>query len=210
MITAALAARDVSRTGRLSPALAVRSEPRFRQSRKRALFLHEATLSESEPIYFCFLPDIAMIEQVVTAGHGWDATFLKIVDNVSIALFGITAADTMRTEPMRSPGRPDPAFKVEWERWVEWDEALAPLAAGVSWTERCDYLESLGIDQFDENGNALRCFDLFARQMVVAVRGLDPRAKLTLDGSGKRSGQSVDDWGAALEADARRHKSSRG
>lgn len=163
---------------------------------------------ESDTIILGAVDCIMDIEEKVAAGLGWRADFQAEVDRVSVGLFGITAADTVRQEPIRSPGRPDPGYEAEWERWAAWDAAFFPLSKDASWDDRCDYFDELGVDRFDEHGRELRCFDLFARQIIVTVNGLDPRATLTLDGSGKRSGQSAEDWGAALEADARRHRLS--
>ena len=171
--------------------------------------MREAPLSEPELIVLYDIDSLMEIEAAVAAGAGWRPDFQAKVDRVSVALFGITAADTIRPEPVRSPGNPDRGFQADWERWAAWDAAFAALSKDASWDARCDYFDEIGVERFDENDRELRCFDLFARQIIVAVNDMDPRAKLTLDGSGTRSGQSVDDWGAALEADARRHKMGR-
>lgn len=166
-------------------------------------------MTNSDTIVLAAIDGIMDIEEAVAAGLGWQPDFQAKVDQVSIALFGITAADTVRPEPIRSPGRPDLSFQAAWDSWGVWDTAFYALSNDATWDDRRGYFRSIGVDQFDEIGRELRCFDLFARQIIVAVNGMDPRATLTLDGSGKRAGQSTEDWGAALEADARRHQAQR-
>ena len=167
-------------------------------------------MSERAQIVLYDIDSLMEIEAAIAAGQGWRADFQTEVDQVSVSLFGITAADTVRPEPMRSPGKPAAGFEVAYQRWAVWDAGFYALSKEATWDERCDYFESIGIDHFDETGRELRCFNLFARQIIVTVNGMDPRAKLTLDGSGKlEAGQSVEDWAAAMEADALRHKSKR-
>lgn len=166
-------------------------------------------VAERDPIVLYAIDKIMEIEASIAAGASWRADFQAQVDRVSVALFGITAADTVRQEPVRSSGHSDPAFVVAWQSWAAWDAAFYALASDVSWDERCEYFEEIGVDPFDENGHELRCFDLFARQIIVVVNALDERAILTLDGSGKSSGQTAEQWGAALEADARRRQTRR-
>ena len=94
-----------------------------------------------------------------------------LIDDASRDLFGITANDTFYQalpETVRS----------EYDR-AEWDghfELLGQYARdpNAHWL-------GFGLDCCCDEGRALRCLDVFGRQLICALNGLHPQAVLAFD-----------------------------
>jgi hypothetical protein len=91
-----------------------------------------------------------------------------LIDDASRELFGITANDTFY------PALPEAVrarhTRTEWEAHFD---SLGQYARNPNarWAE-------FGLDLCCEEGRSLHCLELFGRQLICALHGLDPRAVL--------------------------------
>ncbi len=168
------------------------------------------------------VPAIAEIEAMLDVrGAAWALAFEAKCDEASLALFGITQVDTCPKEPHPDDiedksaisrfSMSDEAFSTysaAIDRWYDWQTVIAEFERDTSERGLISYFASIGYDVTDGRGSELRCLPYFSRQLYVAHKGLLPGAKVTLDGSGKRAAQSVEEWGAALAAEAARFRRS--
>jgi hypothetical protein len=171
-------------------------------------------MPEDETIFLSEVPLIAEAEALVRAGHGWSAAFEKRADEISIALFGVTQADTFPPLPDQSAfykGRSldEAAYSAAMEKldqlqsdlWtIESDKAAYDET--ITW-----WLEEADIYVGGDDERPLRCLSFFERQLNAAAFELLPGCCLTLDGTGTRAAQSSEAWGAALAADAEKYLS---
>lgn len=169
------------------------------------------------------LPLIAEIEAMLDRpGVTWTPAFEQRRDAISLALFGITEADTRPVEPhpdqiedngpaarWRMSDDALAAYNIALDRWHEWQRKMTVFDRAIKDRGIVSCFARLGYDVTDDVGDPLRCMQYFARQLYVAHMGLLPGAKVTLSGSGKRVAQSAEDWGAALAAEAARFRPSR-
>lgn len=171
------------------------------------------------------LPSIVEIEEMAQVpGADWRPDFEAKCAAASLPLFGITVDDTKPPEPhpdsFGNTGRLS-SFVFEDKAFASYNAALG---AWHSWMASFEYIEAdikglgavrywmrRGIDISAEytGGDALKCYPHFERQMIVSVHELLPGVRFTPDASGKRPAQSVEEWGAALAAEAKRFKPSR-
>jgi hypothetical protein len=169
-------------------------------------------------------PLIAELEAILTANRRieWTAAFEAKCDAASLAVFGITQTDTRPREPHPDdvPDNTPTArffmgdaafadYNHKLGAWYHLTGCIGHYEEDVGEAGACAYWRGRGYDVGDEFGEELACFRHLSRQMYVAANGLLPGAKVTLDGSGHRAPQSVDDWAAALEAEARRFRPGR-
>lgn len=172
------------------------------------------------PITLRDLPLVAEMEAMLTTpGITWTPAFESKRDATSLALFGITDADTRPIEPhpddyhdaralaadLKARAKYDAALAA----WGDWQIKMGRLDAGIRQLGVATAFARLGYDVTDEDGAVLNCFQYFARQLYVAHMGLLPAAKVTLNGSGKRAAPTAEEWGAALAAEAARFRPSR-
>lgn len=170
------------------------------------------------------VPAIAETEAMLsTRGAEWQPAFEAKCKDTSLALFGITKADTQPVEP-----HPDtfdlntgPASRIWFSHealtrydaalsaWSAWQKVMEKLDSGIAELGARRFWAKNGIDIMNNDYEPLRCLPYFSRQLYVAMKSLLPGARLSLDGSGKRAPQSTEDWGAALAADTARFRSSR-
>lgn len=172
------------------------------------------------------LRDVAAIREIEQLldqpGGAWAASFAEQCNRLSLSLFGITEADTRPAEPHPdSFGNDDRAsqyyfsdeafasYDAALSAWYQWQEVMSGFEQEEQELGPERYWKRHGIDVTGEDGRPIRCLPYIERQMFAAVKGLLPGAKLTLDGSGKRASQSVEEWGAALAAEAARFRPSR-
>lgn len=176
-------------------------------------------------IAFRDIPVIAEIEAMMDIrGVEWRADFERKVDAASIALFGITRADTIPPEPhpdQYSDGtrlsqymfKKEDASRYEQalEAWHQWQDRFklhdqlvaASNEPGVSMT-------AIGnVDVTGADGRPLRCLKYFSRQLFVVAEGYMPKARFTPDGTSARATQTPEEWGAALAASAAKFKPRR-
>lgn len=169
------------------------------------------------------LPVIADLEALLRKPSGsWSAEFEARLDNVSLALFGITPKDARPVEPHPDSfddGRASPflsfsgeafdAYNTALDAWYDWQEVLAGYEREVRRFGPTRFWGRHGIDVTDGYGLELDSVQFISLPMYVATKELLPGARLTLDGSGRRAAQSAEEWGAALAAEAARFRSSR-
>lgn len=165
-------------------------------------------MPEDETLDLRDVPLLMEVEALIRAGKSWAADFSAKVDEVSIALFGITAAETEPAPPASDNFYNGSTFdQAAWSAAHDEREDLladlwVPDADRASYDELIDWWAEEGVLICDENDVPLRCLSFFGRQLNAALYELVPGAKLTIDGTGKRSTQSADAWGASLAAEA--------
>lgn len=161
-------------------------------------------MTELTQITFREIPLLMDIEQWIARERGimWRPEFEQRVEQVSVALFGITRAAA-------KPPEPRPADFGTWEAFLgaqyAWEQARLPFLIPADAPEEydeVDFLEDLGIDLWDGEGNLLRCAEWFVEQAIAAVKQIDG-AQFTPDGSGSVAAPDAEKWGAALEQSAR-------
>ncbi len=153
-------------------------------------------------------------------GMSWRPEFEQRCDEVSIALFGITRADTIRPEPHPDhfgggyrytfPDKDFTAYGEALQAWYQWrEDFFLPADDDEVWldVEIDEFWRETGFDVLDEHGGFLRCLQFFDRQLLAVGDGIIATAKLTIDGSGKRYAIDADTWGKSLEEAARVFKS---
>jgi hypothetical protein len=92
-----------------------------------------------------------------------------LIDDASRELFGITANDTFH------PALPE-AVRARYAR-AEW-ESHFDLLGEHSRDPNAHWLR-FGLDCCCEEGRSLHCLDAFGRQLICALEGLHPLARLT-------------------------------
>lgn len=170
------------------------------------------------------VPMIAAIEADLVADPGiaWRPTFEARCDEISLALFGVTFKDVNPKEPhpdeVEDPSptsglwMSDEAFASYsdvLDSWYDWQTVMAGFGGEVRRLGYTALFRGFGYDVTNGQGCELKCLPYFARQLYVAHKGLRAGAKVTLDGSGKRAPQSVEEWGAALAAEAAKFRTGR-
>ena len=162
---------------------------------------------------------VADIERSMQGQGVWltQAELQERVDNVSIALFGITEADTRRvpidaktamgSDPFYNHDKHGPLVDASerdcaaWEKQFELVNAIAASPDG--------FLAIGDIQITDDVGNPLACIGAFIRQLFALNQGLVPGAVLTPDGSGRRSSVDAERWGTSLEREAKAFQTRR-
>lgn len=181
------------------------------------------------PIRLIDLPGIAEVEKIASMrGANWredDPERVALTDRVSVSLFGITEADTVRPEPqiedyltpkdratvarywsqsLSSYRYALDAMDKGQSEWLAWEDNFRILYdADIADDDIDVFWRLLGIDTTKDDGEELACLHSFSRQLIVAARGLLPGAIFTPDGSGTRASPDADTWGKALEASAK-------
>jgi len=170
------------------------------------------------------VPLIAELEaMLVNPRTSWTKEFEDKASSTSLALFGVTPADTQPADP-----HPDDFAKSSsrFSSFIHDDGAEAYDRALVAWhaymgriaeyekavrrSGLANYWRGRGFDVCaPSGGEPLACMQFLHRALYAAVTNLLPGARLTLDGSGGRAAQSVDEWEAALLAEAKRFRPSR-
>lgn len=126
------------------------------------------------PILFRELPGVAEVERQLllrARGHLADEEIEELphlIDDASRGLFGITRNATLYG------ALPSPV-KLRFSR-AEWEAQFEPLGhysrdPNAGW-------QAFDLDLRCERGNSLHCLELFGRQLVCALRGLHPDARL--------------------------------
>ncbi|MES2119998.1 MAG: hypothetical protein V4513_05410 [Pseudomonadota bacterium] len=130
-------------------------------------------------IVFRELPGVAEIERQLllhARGHLADEEIDELphqIDDTSRGLFGITRNDTLYGA---LPGPVQLRFsRAEWEAHFDplGDYSRDPNAA---W-------HAFDLDLRCEQGSSLHCLEVFGRQLVCALHGLHPNARLVFAGS---------------------------
>lgn len=165
-------------------------------------------MPDAEPIFLDQVPLIAAIEALIRAGKSWAPDFQKTVDEASVALFGLTDADTYPAPPHDKDfykGRTvdTAAYNAAIDDFEELQADLwVPDADKASYDELIEWWLEQGVYVCGDDQVPLRCLSFIGRQMNAALFELLPNARLTLDGSGRAGSQSSEAWGAALAAQA--------
>ncbi len=182
------------------------------------------TPSRSNLVLLRNVSAIASVEAMFDSrGALWSKNIEEKCDAASLAIFGITKADTEPPEPhpdsfegTRSAAhrytfseKASESYFLALDAWHEFKEAMRDYEEGIQQVGVVAYWRSRGYDLTDRYRDELRCVPYFHRQLYVAVRGLLPGAQVTTDGSGQRAPQSVEQWEAALMAEAQRFRSIR-
>lgn len=165
-------------------------------------------MPEDDVILLSEIPLIAEIEALIRAGKSWSAEFQPRVDAASVALFGLTAADTWPVAPSQHEhykGRSldEASWQVAVDAYHELDaDLVVPEADRTPYDQLIAWWWEAGVIVTDDAHVPLRCLSFFERQLNAALFGLLPNARLTLDGTGCAGPQPADAWGAALAAQA--------
>ena len=168
-------------------------------------------------------PPIAEIEAMIeNRSIEWSPIFKEKCDAASLALFGVTEDQTRPPEPhpddIKDEGPMawyrfgDDAFATygaKLNAWYQFMSCTSGFDQEVSERGAVAYWRRRGYDVTDGYGEELRCLPRFQRQLYIALHGLLPGARVTLDGTGKRPPQSAEEWGASLAAEAARFKPTR-
>lgn len=152
-------------------------------------------------IVFREIPLLIEIEQWIARERGitWRPEFERRVDEVSVALFGIRR----HPKPNAHDFNHEVDFRVASYQREQWYESLGiPADNPQGGYDSVDYLDDLGIDIWDTDGNRLRCAEWFVEQAIAATLEIGS-ARVTLDGSGSAAGTDAEAWGASLEREAR-------
>lgn len=126
------------------------------------------------PIVFRDLPAVAAVERQL-ALHARDRLLddeleelAILVDEASIALFGISQSDTYYD---RLPERVRAQFgRAEWDRHFD--------VLGHFTRDPNAHWHRFGLDLRCAEGDRLHCLEVFGRQLLVALNGLHPNAAL--------------------------------
>lgn len=129
-------------------------------------------------LIFRDLPDVSMVERQLDL-HARDRLLddeleelPHLVDDASVALFGITRRDTFYW------ALPDP-LRARHGR-LAWDAQFDML--GHYTRDPNMHWRAFGLDLRCAEGGRLHCFELFGRQLVCALYGLHPQAVLAFAG----------------------------
>ena len=162
------------------------------------------------------IPLIAEIEDLLAdPSIEWRPDFDAKCDDVSVRLFGVTAADTKPAEPhldqfsstQQLDDRTLGGYSKALGEWHQTEIDLwVPTRKEMLESELLEFWDDAGFDVTDANGSILRCLPRFARQMLATESDACPQARLTMDGSGSRHVQSAEIWGASLAEQARHFK----
>lgn len=152
-------------------------------------------------------------------GGAWTAAFQERCNQLSLSMFGVIEADTKPAEP-----HPDDfgensrhsfsdtsfaSYNTALQAWYDWQQVIGAFQRDIEELGSERYWRRYGLDVTTEDGSLLRCLPLIERQLFAAIKGVLPGAKVTWDGTGRRGSQSVEEWGAALAAEAARFRPSR-
>ena len=129
-------------------------------------------------IIFRDLPDVAAVEIQLSLYardrlHDDEVEELPhIIDDASLALFGITERDTFYW------ALPDPV-RAQYGR-AEWEANFDALG---HWSRDPNaQWRAFDLDLCCEQGSSLHCLEVFGRQLVCAFHGLHPQAVLAFSG----------------------------
>lgn len=141
------------------------------------------------------LPGIAHVESLARLPalmKDEQADFEASINATSVALFGITRAETFYD---RDPDYAAEPSEEAWERhfeFLDWE-----------YEEEATLWEAIGLDIIGRDGEELACFPEFSRQIVCAAKGIHPRARLKFLG-GEKSDEELraeaEAWAAKLTA----------
>ena len=168
------------------------------------------------------LPGVAEIEEAL---HVPGRQLLKEyddleerIDALSRRLFGITEEDTQfcprPDETVVDPFGVRQITDAGAVRWDEWDEHFAFLTD--EYEEEGAFWAAAGWDVSDGKGEELMVMEYFGRQIVCLLKGLHPRARLSLTGddpipgaTGQIAEREAEEWGRKLAQDAKTFKPRR-
>jgi hypothetical protein len=125
-------------------------------------------------IIFRHLPAVAAIEEqlrlqsLALLSDDEAEELPHLVDDASRELFGITANDTLY------PTLPEP-LRANYGR-AEWEANFAILCEHPRDTH--EHWRASGLDLCCEEGRTLHCLSVFGRQLICALNGLHPQARL--------------------------------
>lgn len=155
-------------------------------------------------------------------GGAWTAAFQERCNHLSLSMFGVTEADTKPAEPHPDSFGKDEqysryffskeafaSYNAALEAWYDWQHVMGVFEGEIKELGSERYWRRYGLDVTTEDGSLLRCLPFIERQLFAAIKGVLPGAKVTWDGTGRRGSQSVEEWGAALAAEAARFRPSR-
>ncbi len=179
--------------------------------------------SRSKTVILRKLPLVAEIEELLEdRSVEWQSSFDAKCDETSLALFGITKADTEPAEPHPDDVKDEgpmarfrfseaafATYNEALDRYYDFQSVMGVYEADANEIGRVSYWGKRGYDVSDGYMTELRCLSRFDRQLYVATMGILPGAKVTPYGGGRRAAQSVDEWAAALQAEAARFRPSR-
>ena len=157
-----------------------------------------------EWVFLGDVPLVAELEGMIARGLGWSKEYEARCDEVSIALFGITEADTRPPPPLAdvSSEQAHRATLQAAQRWHDWQLNFAILAKENQPADLLRMWRDWHIDVSDDNGRPLRCLPQLERQLLVWAEELLPDIEFTEDGSGTRRQKSVDQVEQGLLAEA--------
>lgn len=156
------------------------------------------------------LPGVAAVEKAIKAVDPWNTPKPGEYgsDDLYVELFGLThemaehLADTSDEYGVDDDGvyHADPAGFYDDERWEQL-YAIEDLAQDV---DRIPLFRLLGWDVTDGDSKPLRCLPCFSLPLTLAALGLAGKLAEPIEGKA-----AADDWGASLEAEARRFRTQR-
>lgn len=141
--------------------------------------------------------------------------------SVSLSLFGITDADTRPAEPHpdqveskganrhRMGSEAFARYNVMLDAWHDWQTIMDAYEVDLEELGAIRLFGRLGYDVTADTGGELRCLEFIHRPLYIAIKELLPGARVSIDGTGKRAPQSVEEWGAALADEAARFRPTR-
>ncbi len=179
------------------------------------------TPADSPPARFILrdLPGVADIERsFANPNRHWakeNDDLGQRIDMVSVALFGITDADTEfefteaylrhhypwtfpdydRVKLRKTTSDAMQSFNHEDELYKAWE--LHFRVMDLADQARLPLFEALGWDVLDETGSPLWCLDVFGRQIIAATKGL--RGKLPDDGAAEALQDTREEARAAVD-----------
>ncbi|MEG3144232.1 hypothetical protein U1839_06155 [Sphingomonas sp. RT2P30] len=150
---------------------------------------------------------VVEVESLALSPSGeWSPGYENRCDAASIAVFGITEAETKPQCPTRENYDYDDktiaSFEEALAAWEDWERTIRSYEYEIEGDGARAYWGSRNVDVANGCGATLRCFSRFKRQLFVATNHLLPRATIFADANGKPPPQSAEAWGAILAADA--------
>lgn len=130
----------------------------------------------------------------------------KMVDRISLALFGIARRDTEFRE--QEDGEDADQYERGWGAWE--DQFWAPWSedADEQWELEKKAWSALGWDVADADGEYLYAIEYLKRQIVCATNGLCGRLPGT-PMTDEQAKTAAEDWGAKLAKEASQRPRSR-